>query len=138
MGGSYQLQRTGTIDACGRSFVKTSFAQLSPSSRISRKFLQKLFLAVPGSRGASPSPPPVRARWNAQAAAAPSFFGSKTRAQPCCIAPETVRDRSKPPAFACAQQGTRRGDVKNRMGRFDNIISVSLRSRASPAAADRV
>ena len=28
-------------------------------------------------------------------------------------------------------------DVKNRMGRFHNIISVSLRSRASPAAADR-
>src|SRR5262249_8898013 len=81
---------------------------------------------------------PWRARWNAQARAAPSFFGSKTRAQPCCIAPETVRDRSKPPAFAYAQQGTRRGDVKNRMGRFDNIISVSLRSRASPAAADRV
>src|SRR5215470_2463251 len=93
---------------------------------------------APRFEGGQSKPPSGSRALERTSRAAPSFFGSKTRAQPCCIAPETVHDRSKPPAFACAQQGTRRGDVKNRMGRFDNIISVSLRSRASPAAADRV
>src|SRR5262249_54098861 len=41
--GSSPLQHTGTIDVCGRSFVKTSFVLLSPGSRNIRNISPKYY-----------------------------------------------------------------------------------------------
>ena len=82
--GSSPPQRIGTIDVCGGSFVKTSFAPLSPGSRNIRKSTQRnIFGRASGSgflrlAGSTPVAGPIRDRsnWSTGARSAPSSHWS--------------------------------------------------------------